>query len=362
MRRKDYSMTKKHNKHLLGVCFTALLCCLGLTACNGIFDNFNDAINADESSQSTINSKVTREYSVSVKRLSTGRDSNNHDYQTFSYETTPVYVSNPNPEIEITFADNRTNGANYLTYTIDAANKTFTITCLHAFNRQATVRLKFSTSVYADLTVDYKQRIDSVSITANYEYNYNFDSSKWNNGTTSDTHDRLYDIYAAPGAFTINYTNEYTIPVQVASSEIQLVSVDDGVNGSTVADYLHIYQAVGGYSAQYYWQMQYLVAPAMQNMPVACSSTNRGYSFYKYLNDQWQTLNASQKQSIADNLINGRILIPLNLGNANLTIRHGTDTFTSPAGDLYIFVQPMPSWSIGTSVTSVTIETPSTSF
>ena len=93
---------------------------------------------------------------LAVQRLISGADSNNHPYQTFSYETVPV--NSPYSDIDVTTAFvNGTSCSDYVTTQHDASNKTITLTCLQPFNRVIKLHLEahYKSSVYADVTVRY---------------------------------------------------------------------------------------------------------------------------------------------------------------------------------------------------------------
>lgn len=104
------------------------------------------------------------EPTLGIKRSSSGTNSDGHAYQTFSYVIIPSTMDSRLTS-SIAFADSRTNGASYLTSSIDTATDTFTVTCLQAFDSVAT--LTIGVDGYSDLTasttINYKQKITDAS-------------------------------------------------------------------------------------------------------------------------------------------------------------------------------------------------------
>lgn len=107
---------------------------------------------------------------LAVQRLTSGADSNNHPFQTFSYETVPV--NSPYSDIDVTISFvNGTPCSNYVTTQHDASNKTITLTCLQPFNTVINLHLEahYNSSVYADVTVRYLPKYtQDISKTLNF--------------------------------------------------------------------------------------------------------------------------------------------------------------------------------------------------
>lgn len=107
---------------------------------------------------------------MKIQRLTSGADSNNHPYQTFSYETVPVNSPYSDLDVTISFV-NGTSCSDYVTAQHDASNKTITLTCLQPFNTVINLHLEahYKSSVYADVKVRYLPKYtQDISRTLNF--------------------------------------------------------------------------------------------------------------------------------------------------------------------------------------------------
>ena len=169
---------------------------VGLMAMTGC--NVNNLV--DTGSDVDLPTTVTSISGINVKRMSSGTDTNGFAYQEYSYSVFPETASNLGMSASVTFADSRTDGANYLGVTVNTTNKTFRITCYAAFNSVATVRLQaIAGDAYADVQVDYRQKLETSAFGTNFTV-----------GTTGTT--ALYWHNFSTGHVTLTGGSIYTIP------------------------------------------------------------------------------------------------------------------------------------------------------
>lgn len=181
----------KHKKLL-----SVSLLMVGLMTMTGC--NVNNLV--DTGSDVDLPTTVTSISGINVKRMTSGVDTNGYAYQEYSYSVFPETASNLGMSVSVTFADSRTDGANYLGATVDTTNKTFRITCYAAFNSVATVRLQaIAGEAYADVQVDYRQKLATSTFDTNFTV-----------GTTETT--ALYWHNFSTGHVTLTGGSVYTIP------------------------------------------------------------------------------------------------------------------------------------------------------
>ena len=161
---------------------------------------------ATQVEESLILTKTAAE-NIQIKKVTSGTDNDGHEYKTYSYSISPNDAYYHEVTASISFADERVNGSSYLTCSIDNTNKTFTVTCLQAFDSVATLRLKASWgTAYADIQIDYKQKVTGVTY-INQTDNFNDDP----NAITLSTL-WVYDLQTIIGNhFEYTKTNTYTI-------------------------------------------------------------------------------------------------------------------------------------------------------
>lgn len=168
---------------------------------------------------------------MKIQRLISGADSNNHPYQTFSYETVPV--NSPYSDIDVTTAFvNGTSCSDYVTTQHDAVNKTITLTCLQPFSTVINLHLEahYKSSVYADVKVRYLPKYST--ILRNYLELYEEDTQ--NSGQYVER--TVTAAYEDSFEFTVSTNTEGVVsnprqPATVGSST--LLFIDTNVNGST---------------------------------------------------------------------------------------------------------------------------------
>lgn len=170
---------------------------------------------------------------LAIQRLISGADSNNHPYQTFSYETVPV--NSPYSDIDVTTAFvNGTSCSDYVTTQHDASNKTITLTCLQPFNTVIKLHLEahYKSSVYADVSVRYLPKYST--ILRNYLELYEEDTQ--NSGQYVER--TVTAAYEDSFEFTVSTNTEGVVsnprqPATVDSSTGLFIDQVSTVNGST---------------------------------------------------------------------------------------------------------------------------------
>lgn len=141
------------NKNLITLC-VSLLTTLGLVSCGAAESN-----SVNEPPIEVFMEPDIVSHNMKINRLATGTDANDHEYQTFGFTVLPTNSYYREVSATITFADNRNNGSQYLTATVDNSNCTVTVTMLQLFDSVATLRLTTAkASVYADVTVRLNPR------------------------------------------------------------------------------------------------------------------------------------------------------------------------------------------------------------
>lgn len=155
---------------------------------------------------------------LAVQRLKSGADSNNHPFQTFSYETVPVNSLYSDLDVTTSFV-NGTSCSNYVTTQHDASNKTITLTCLQPFNTAINLHLEahYKSSVYADVTVRYLPKYtQDISKTLNF---YKEDPQNPGNYIETTTEEAFLNAYS----FDVSINTE-----NVLSNPRQGVQIDNG--------------------------------------------------------------------------------------------------------------------------------------
>lgn len=129
----------------------ALLASLPLVACS----EQNTIIDTHENKDDAVET-------ITVRAASHYFDGNeNADCIRFSYSVQPANARLQGVNLNITFADNRQNGSNYLRAVLDNVNAGYiNVYCYQAFDSLATLRISatYNPSVYADVTIHYNQK------------------------------------------------------------------------------------------------------------------------------------------------------------------------------------------------------------
>ncbi len=315
---------------------------------------------------------------MTVKMLSSGTDANNHPYKTYSYSISPADAAYTDIDIYVTFADNRNNGSDYLTATVDSNAQTFTITCLAAFDSVATVRLQARVGgAYAEITVNYRQKLEGVGgniLPQEYtvELNRSFQTYE------EDVNKIVNFKELCANALTLNKTTVYTLPLSGspvidrftdgngadAGDQLKFIELEDYPNatsGSTPTSsegpdyanwFLHeVVYGSGGRQGFFDVDMNdtasYGANPflVIKNAWDNADDTHKGY-MRRCLNDDgtWHfVLNRTPQCTVIDPL-----------GNSHAFISTGV---------IHIHLRPYTSWGIEkTYISSITPESPSIEF
>ena len=193
---------------------------VGLMAMTGC--NVNNLV--DTGSDVDLPTTVTSISGINVKRMTSGVDTNGYAYQEYSYSVFPETASNLGMSVSVTFADSRTDGANYLGATVDTTNKTFRITCYAAFNSVATVRLQaIAGEAYADVQVDYRQKLETSSFGTNFTVgNASSTALYWSDFSTGHNTLTGGSVYTIPETF--NYTGLKTSVLKVSGGSKSFIT------------------------------------------------------------------------------------------------------------------------------------------
>lgn len=138
------------NKKLITLCLS-FLTTLGLVSC-GASDS---KIETEHSVETFIEENVIS-HGMKINQLSSGIDSNDHSYQSFSYVVLPSNSLYSNVDASISFLGG-SSCDEFVTLQHDSSNKIITLTCLQPFSTVINVHLEahYNTSVYADIKVHY---------------------------------------------------------------------------------------------------------------------------------------------------------------------------------------------------------------
>lgn len=379
-------------KKLFLLSLTSLLGCLSTAGCS--FNDLNNWINGGEN---VLESTINESNEVIIKKLNSDYDQTNHVYRvTFSYVITPNYVKYDTPVITITFADDRQNGAEYLTTSVDPVGQTFSITCLKGFGSVATATVTFEGGVSGSVTLNYRQRLQSIDAGARPSLWLFYDSDKYNptnsdqqaTNVTYDSHEGVAELltnkiqtnYGGGGPlFTITMDSEYTIPTASnytysSASVTNIVPKPLSHLAATIGDLIAPPgDDVSNTSDEYIAYHQFFY-PALSNVDLMEPTPGQG--IYYHLHHQWLTLTDAEKRAVAHMLdqnqfTSGGFCFNLDktlLSRANAQVYFPDADAThllDLAGynqDWNLNVEPMPCWNIGAYVTNLTISDPSATF
>lgn len=173
------------------------------------------------------------EHGINVRSLGSGVDGDGHEYKTYAYVVVPSNSTTP-IAASVSFADSRADGSNYLTATVDNAVKEFTITCLQAFDSQATVRIYATVgSAYADVTVDYRQKLISSTFDSNFTVGTSETTSLfWHNFSNGHSHLTAGSVYTIANTFT--YTGLKSFTLKSNSVFVTGISQDPGHEAAVI--------------------------------------------------------------------------------------------------------------------------------
>ena len=302
-------------------------------------------------------------HGLNIKRLSSGTDGNGHPYKTFSFTTSAVYIKTATTAT-ITFADNRANPDTYLTAVVnetDPNNKTVTVTCLQAFNSQATLTLR-SGSATGSVTIDYQQKyLGLVGISGGMSRYLSYNSNKYNpyQGDPSysnyDHHDSLLDLintfYSSPFWY-VSKSSTYTVALNsYTNADVVSWRVPQGLGYTSYADMLKYDNWDSTVQQTVYTKW---FAPALQTCLLSSDVVGYNYNFegiYQALHTKYVNLSSDEKAACSSYL-NGASYLEIKLPyfkNLNLYM-HFTDIDVYDtldlAKELTLYVQPMSAWNL----------------
>ena len=333
---------------------TLLLASLSSFALSGCSGNNQETADPE---QQQVNQKIV------IKKLTTGTDGSGNPYQTFSFTVANTYLKTATTAT-LTFADNRNNGNNYLTVSInesDPVNRTVTVTCLAAFDSQATITLT-NGNASGSVTVDYQQKYLGIEgISGSMERYLDYNSQKYDptSGDPSrnsyDQHDSLLDLlntfYSSPFWY-INKSSTYTISLS-GYDDAEVVSwyVPHGVSYSNYGDMIKS-SNYASTDEQITYQSWFI--PALSNCLFADDQIGYNYNFrgiYISLHTTFATLSNSVKSSISSYL-NGASYLPIEFTYfKNMNLEMNITTVNQSAildleKTLTLYVKPMSIWGL----------------
>ena len=367
-------MAKKKNNNIIPVIVALGLVTIAVVSGISIYSAYNKSISTETTGGMQTN--ITEVQGINIRRLTSGTDGSGNPYQTFQYETVPTYTKNA-CNVTLSFQDGRNNPTDYLTLVHNAESRTVTVTCLAAFDSQATISFT-SGNASADVTVDYYQKFIDVQPagTGACYRTLTYNAVKYNpgGGITTDTHDSISDLlsvfYSSP-LYYVNKTSTYTVALTgYDNAYFTGLSVPTGLGYSTYEDYID----TTGYAANKLDVYTYFWKPAFANLNIANDvyGTDVGFTgIYKALNTVWATLSDAQKQKVvtystitSNNSIYLEVELP-KIKNMTANVYFPDVTRNAPysfSKELTLDIEPMPSWDIGLNATSISVETPNINF
>ena len=207
-------MKKKTKIGTVLCCSTALVSIMGgyLLGKNLNLFNFKDVsiFQKEENNSSELETNIDAE-DMSVKLLNKTVNQDGSTSYTYSYVITPESSTRKDISGQLSFVDNTEGVSNYLTFSIDVTNMTFTITKHADFSHQAQLVLSCNAnpSINATITLDCKQHFLGYSNVNQKNYQYLLDED---DVVTIDylKNDGANEIDAD------NFSTEYTIPTDTA--------------------------------------------------------------------------------------------------------------------------------------------------
>lgn len=339
-------MNSKKRTGLFAGLATALLLCVGAVGAGLIVNN--GKLSPTIPSEEVV---INDGNGIAIKKAYSGIDAQNHLYQTFTYTTTPQYIANKTMNFTFTFADNRANPGNYLTGSSTYNPNTITITVLQPFNSVATAHISIG-SASGSITLNYKQKIDYIDITNDITVDYDWNPELYDYATAGaeDNHPSIIDLLIDEAPFDATYqmSTVYTVPFGTTNNS--LISAES--MRSEGADNLGDFDGGSGLI------FTYLIHPALLLCPAGMTKNSQHMGLYKAFDTVFKTLTDSQKQAVADGLVNDRIQFELNMsGNAVVSATYQGEPWPVDLNfsNLYINMEVMPSWGIGNDATSVSV-------
>lgn len=117
------------------------------------------------SNQSPIISSLNNGNGIRVKKSNSGIDTNGYDYITFSYSLEPSNTLDKDVIVSANYKDG-SSCSDVLDISLNKNSQLITVTCLKNFTQQIvlTVTCQKNTNATASVTVDYKEKIKSVTV------------------------------------------------------------------------------------------------------------------------------------------------------------------------------------------------------
>lgn len=284
---------------------------------------------------------------LNILQRSSGTNSSGFPYQTYSYEVSTIgNQTNPDMSISFSFADQRENVSDYLTGSVDKNNKEFTIVCKRDFNSVATARLYATNQplAYADITINYAQKLKDGGLDLSQPVNYPFQSSKYyvssyEDDIVSDSMPRLSQFL---GTIYTVAVSEYTVnPLNFpAASNYTFYGFDDDATPSHPNSNMQRHwisdrflKEGGTYQGADLATLNTLLYNnAFSGYALSWDTVNMYKDEYYYsdslvslyyrLDKRMNALTLQDRQTVKNNLVNGKLPCKLTLGGDYILVKH----------------------------------------
>ena len=126
---------------------------------------------------------------LSIRKLNSGVDSNDHSFVKFNYSISPSNASDRSVITTLSWVNQNVQDtiSNYLTVLADESDYSITVTCLQSFSNQVNlnVRSAHNSECYVDIPIDYEVRLEDFDFTelektASYQLNGSTVQPWWN--------------------------------------------------------------------------------------------------------------------------------------------------------------------------------------
>ena len=133
---------------------------------------------------------------LSIRKLNSGVDSNDHSFVKFNYSISPSNASDRSVITTLSWVNQNVQDiiSNYLTVLADESDYSITVTCLQSFSNQVNlnVRSAHNSECYVDIPIDYEVRLEDFDFTklektASYQLNGSTVQPWWNGTADSIT-------------------------------------------------------------------------------------------------------------------------------------------------------------------------------
>ena len=206
-------MKRKNKNILLGV--TCGILAVTSLACIGHITNnntgwFDELLKTEEKVDD--DSIEYRDQGVRVRYVKSGTTTEGYATRTFNYSFTPANTTNKKVTTTLNYIDN-SSCADVMKVSVNETEKTITLTCLKAFNKQIvlTVTSVADPSVKGVVSINYVKKVTNIEATDNlvHPYGYAYTDSRHSKNvplkiTYSDySKDATFNIVASGGSATI---------------------------------------------------------------------------------------------------------------------------------------------------------------